>query len=88
LGLLGGLIIMLCISMPIPLIIRYLIIKKPTNKTISIIVGVVNFFICIGIASTLMESEVIKSGTPKIGWLLLAILSYYIMNRGYKNSEN
>jgi hypothetical protein len=75
------------LGLAVPAIIRYIIIRKPLNKLVSIIITVINFafnltfWIYIG---TLGEGG---SKTHAVQYFI-ALVVYYLMSKGYIQKEN
>ena len=78
-----SIIITWSIGLSVPVLIRYVFLRKPINKTPAIVIVVILYFIqlfiWIGLGSTSKSHAVL---------FLIAYVSYYILNKGYKKGAS
>jgi len=82
-GIFFGFLVMIGIGLPLPLILRFAIIRKPLNKPISILISIVLFFLFLFSSAALRVAGVLASSGPKFGWIVLAVVGFLILHKGY-----
>lgn len=82
-----SMIITWTLGLMIPLIIRYVIVRKPINKGVSFLIAAINFFLNLYFWIYL---DMLYGGGSKTHFVqyVMACVSFYLLSSGYVKKQN